>query len=89
MVLTKFKEWVVAVKLERNYSKTEIIAMYLNTVDFGNLSHGIKSAAKTYFDKEAKDLNIEESALLVGMLKAPTRYSQGVIPKMLSIEEIR
>lgn len=75
LVLTKFKEWVVAVKLERNYSKTEIIAMYLNTVDFGNLSHGIKSAAKTYFDKEAKDLNIEESALLVGMLKAPTRYS--------------
>ncbi|NLJ83260.1 MAG: penicillin-binding protein [Bacteroidales bacterium] len=75
LALTKFKEWVVAVKLEKNYSKNEILAMYLNTVDFGNLSHGIKSAAKTYFDKEPKELDIQESALLVGMLKAPTRYS--------------
>ncbi|NLE63243.1 MAG: PBP1A family penicillin-binding protein [Bacteroidales bacterium] len=75
LVFTKFKEWVVAVKLEKNYSKNEIIAMYLNTVDFGNMSHGIKSAAKTYFDKEPKNLNVQESALLVGMLKAPTRYS--------------
>ncbi len=81
LVISKFKEWVVAIKLERNYSKTEIIAMYLNTVDFGNLSHGIKSAAKTYFDKEPKDLNIQESALLVGMLKAPTRYSPRRNPK--------
>ncbi|MBP7102431.1 MAG: transglycosylase domain-containing protein [Bacteroidales bacterium] len=75
LVFTKFKEWVVAVKLEKNYSKNEILAMYLNTVDFGNLSHGIKSAAKTYFDKTPQELNIEESALLIGMLKAPTRYS--------------
>lgn len=75
LVFTKFKEWVVAVKLERNYSKSEIIAMYLNTVDFGNMSQGIKSAAKTYFDKQPKDLSLEESALLVGMLKAPTYYS--------------
>lgn len=75
LVFTKFKEWVVAVKLERNYSKNEILAMYLNTVDFGNMSHGIKSAAKTYFDKNPQDLSIEESTLLVGMLKAPTRYS--------------
>ena len=71
----KLKEWVVAIKLERNYSKNEILAMYLNTVDFGNMSHGIKSAAKTYFDKEPHELNTEESALLVGMLKAPTRYN--------------
>ena len=81
LVFTKFKEWVVAIKLERNYSKNEILAMYLNTVDFGNLSHGIKSAAKTYFDKEPKDLSIQESALLVGMLKAPTRYSPIRNPK--------
>lgn len=71
----KFKEWVVAVKLERSYSKEEIIAMYFNTVDFGNLSHGIKSAAKTYFDKEPIDLSIDEGAILVGMLKAPTKYN--------------
>ena len=66
---------MVAVKLERNYSKNEIISMYLNTVDFGNMSQGIKSAAKTYFDKTPSELNLEESALLVGMLKAPTYYS--------------
>ncbi|MDR1878110.1 MAG: PBP1A family penicillin-binding protein [Bacteroidales bacterium] len=75
VVFAKLKEWVVAVKLERNYSKDEILAMYLNTVDFGNMSHGIKSAAKTYFDKETQDLTATESALLVGMLKAPTKYN--------------
>ncbi len=75
VVFAKLKEWVVAVKLERNYSKNEIIAMYLNTVDFGNMSHGIKSASKTYFDKEPNELVTEESALLIGMLKAPTKYN--------------
>jgi len=74
-IFTKFKEWVVAVKLEREYSKNEILAMYLNTVDFGNNSMGIKSAAATYFSKTPADLNIEQSALLVGILKAPTKYS--------------
>ena len=71
----KLKEWVVAVKLERNYSKNEILAMYLNAVDFGNMSSGIKSAAKTYFDKTPENLTTEESALLVGMLKAPSQYN--------------
>ena len=75
VVFAKLKEWVVAVKLERNYSKDEIIAMYLNTVDFGNMSHGIKSASKTYFDKAPHELTTEESAMLIGMLKAPTRYN--------------
>ncbi|MCL2291028.1 MAG: transglycosylase domain-containing protein [Bacteroidetes bacterium] len=74
-IFTKLKEWVVATKLEREYSKNEILAMYLNTVDFGNNSMGIKSAAATYFNKTPADLTVEESALLVGMLKAPTRYS--------------
>ena len=74
-VFSKFKEWVVAIKLERNYTKEEILAMYFNTVDFGNMAFGIKSAAMTYFGKEPKDLNIEESALLVGMLKAPSWYN--------------
>ncbi|MBO4738033.1 MAG: penicillin-binding protein [Bacteroidales bacterium] len=71
----KFKEWVVAVKLEKSYSKDEILAMYLNTVDFGNMSSGIKSAAKTYYDKTPQDLTIDESAMLIGMLKAPTKYN--------------
>jgi penicillin-binding protein 1A len=73
--LSKFKEWVVAIKLERNYTKEEILAMYFNTVDFGNMAFGIKSASMTYFDKDPKDLNIEESAMLVGMLKAPSWYN--------------
>lgn len=75
LVLTKFKEWVVAARLERSYSKNEIMAMYLNTVDFGSNALGIKSAAATYFGKEPADLSVEESAMLVGMLKAPTRYN--------------
>ncbi len=75
LISIKLREWVTAVKLERNYTKEEIIAMYFNTVDFGNQSFGIKSAARTYFDKTPDSLNIEEAALLVGMLKAPTKYS--------------
>ncbi|MBQ3850966.1 MAG: penicillin-binding protein, partial [Bacteroidales bacterium] len=75
LVFFKFKEWVVATKLERKYSKDEILAMYFNTVDFGNNAMGIKSAARTYFDKQPSEINTEEAALLVGMLKAPTQYS--------------
>jgi penicillin-binding protein 1A len=74
-VMIKFKEWITAVKLERNYSKDEILAMYLNTVDFGSQSYGIKSAAKTYFNKEPSQLTVEESAVLIGILKAPTWFS--------------
>ncbi|NVO01954.1 MAG: transglycosylase domain-containing protein, partial [Bacteroidetes bacterium] len=75
MVIIKLKEWVTAIKLERNYTKEEIIAMYLNTVDFGSQSFGIKSAAKTYFNKTPDKLNIEESALLIGLLQAPSKFS--------------
>ena len=71
----KAKEWVIAIKLEYNYTKEEILAMYLNTVTFGNNSYGIKIASKTYFDKFPADLSIEESAVLVGMLKAPSAYN--------------
>ncbi|MDR1346014.1 MAG: transglycosylase domain-containing protein [Bacteroidales bacterium] len=75
IIITKLKEWVVAAKLEHTYSKEEILAMYFNTVDFGNQSLGIKSAAATYFNKEPIMLNTEEAALLVGMLKAPSKYN--------------
>lgn len=75
MVIIKLKEWVTAAKLERNYTKNEIIAMYLNTVDFGSHAYGIKSAAKTYFNTSPDSLKIEEAAILVGMLKAPSWFN--------------
>jgi penicillin-binding protein 1A len=71
----KIQEWIIAVRLERNYTKDEIIAMYLNTVEFGSNSFGIKSAAQTFFGKSPSELDVEESAVLVGLLKAPTYYS--------------
>jgi len=80
-VFSKFKEWVVAVKLEHNYSKQEIIAMYFNTVDFGSNSFGIKTAAKTFFDKTPAELTVNEAAVLVGLLKAPTAYSPVLHPE--------
>lgn len=81
LIITKLKEWVVAARLERNYSKNEIISMYFNTVPFGGQIYGIQSAAKTYFNKEPKNLNTEEAALLVGMLKAPTKYHPMINPE--------
>ncbi len=74
-VYAKLKEWVVAVKLERNYSKEEILSMYLNTVDYGSNAFGIKAASHTFFSKLPSELNVEEAAVLVGLLKAPTAYS--------------
>ena len=71
----KIKEWVIATRLERNYTKEEIIQMYLNIYDFGNNADGIRSAARIYFGKEPKDLKTEESAVLVGMLKNSSLYN--------------
>jgi penicillin-binding protein 1A len=71
----KMKEWVVATKLETQYTKQEIIAMYLNKYDFINQAVGIRSAARIYFGKEPKDLVIEESAMLVGMLKNASYFN--------------
>ncbi len=75
LVLRKFQEWITATKLEYNYSKEEIVAMYLNTVAFGHNAFGIRSAAKTFFDKTPKDMTVEECALMAGVVNAPTRYS--------------
>ncbi|MFV5683811.1 penicillin-binding protein 1A [Flavobacterium sp. GB2R13] len=82
-IVQKVKEWIIAIRLERQYTKNEIIAMYCNVYDFGNNSVGVSSAAKTYFSKEPKDLTIDESAILVGMFKNsglynPVRNPQGV-----------
>jgi penicillin-binding protein 1A len=74
-VIIKLKEWVTATKLERDYTKDEILAMYFNTVPFGSQAYGIKSAARTYFDKDPSEMNIDESALLIGILKAPSWYN--------------
>ena len=81
LVMRKFKEWITAIKLEKNYSKNEIIAMYFNTVAFGSNSFGIKSASRTFFNKEPMELKIEEAALLVGVVNAPTRYSPILNPE--------
>ena len=75
IVIQKFKEWVVSVQLEGRYTKEEIMAMYFNTVAFGGHSYGIKTASKTYFNSSPDSLKIEEAAMLVGMLKAPSWYN--------------
>ena len=74
-ILQKIKEWVVSIKLERQYTKEEIIAMYLNNYDFLNQAVGIRSAARIYFGKEPNELKIEESAMLVGMLKNSSYFN--------------
>lgn len=71
----KIKEWVLATRLERSYTKEEIIAMYFNIYDFGNNADGIRSAARIYFGKEPMDLKTEESAMLVGMFKNSSLFN--------------
>ncbi|UCH14300.1 MAG: transglycosylase domain-containing protein [Bacteroidales bacterium] len=75
LVITKLREWVTAVKLEKSYTKQEIISMYFNQVDFLYKAVGIKSAAKVYFNTSPDSLKVEEAALLVGMAKNPTVYN--------------
>lgn len=74
-MVQKVKEWIIAIRLERQYTKQEIIAMYFNKADFVNNAVGIRSAAKVYFGKEPRDLKIEEAAVLVGMLKNPSYFN--------------
>ncbi len=74
-VMQKFKEWIIAIQLERQYTKDEILAMYLNRYDWVNNAVGIKSAAQVYFNKKPEELIVEESAMLVGMLKNSALYN--------------
>jgi penicillin-binding protein 1A len=74
-IVQKVKEWIIAIRLERQYTKNEILTMYCNIYDFGNFSVGVSSAAQTYFSKEPKNLTIDESAILVGMFKNSTLYN--------------
>ncbi|WP_340153632.1 transglycosylase domain-containing protein [uncultured Marivirga sp.] len=75
LVIAKMKEWIVAVELERSYTKKEIIAMYLNTFEFGSNAFGIKTASKTFFNTTPDQLTIPEAAVLVGLCKNPNLYS--------------
>ncbi len=74
-IIQKVKEWIIAIRLERQYTKEEIIAMYMNTYDFGYAADGIRSASRIYFGKEPSGLKTEESAVLVGMLKNSSLYN--------------
>lgn len=74
-ITQKAKEWIIATRLERQYTKEEIIAMYFNIYDFGNNADGIRSAARIYFGKEPKNLDVKESAMLVGMFKNSSLYN--------------
>ena len=75
MIINKLREMIIATKLEKVYSKNEILTLYLNTVPFGENIFGVEAASQRFFQKSAKDLNIQESALLIGMLKATTFYN--------------
>jgi len=80
MVWIKLKEWVTAVKLERSYTKDEIMNMYMNAIFFGSNAYGIKAASQTFFGKAPSDLTVEEAATLVGMVNKPTRYNPAINP---------
>jgi penicillin-binding protein 1A len=80
LLITKTKEWLLAIRLERNYTKREILRMYLNTVDYGSNAFGINTAAKTFFNKSPKQLTTPEAATLVGIVNAPSRFSPALHP---------
>ncbi|TAL48665.1 MAG: penicillin-binding protein, partial [Chitinophagaceae bacterium] len=80
-VIQKLKEWIIAVKLERNFTKEEILALYLNAVPFGNNIYGIRNASLTFFQKEPDRLKVEEAAMLIGMLKGNSLYNPIRNPK--------
>lgn len=80
LIYRKLREWITAVKLEKRYTKEEIIAMYLNQVDFVNNAYGIHAAAEVYFGTTPKKLKVEEAATLIGMLQNPSRYNPNTYP---------
>ena len=79
--MQKFKEWIIALRLEKSYTKEEILAMYLNKFDFINGAYGIKAASEIYFGKSQDSLKLEEAATLVGMLKNPALYNPRRFPE--------
>ena len=81
LLIIKIKEWILAIRLERNYTKREILRMYLNTVEYGSNSFGINVAAKTYFNKIPKNLTTPEAATLVGIVNRPTAFNPKLHPE--------
>jgi len=81
-VIQKIKESIIAIKLERNFTKQEIITLYLNTVPFSENVFGVSNASRTFFQKEPDRLTVEEAALLIGMINAPTKYNPNRNPKL-------
>ena len=79
-VIEKIKEYIVAIRLERNFTKEEIVALYLNAVSFSDNVYGIRNASRTFFQKDPDRLNIEEASLLVGTLKANYSYNPRLFP---------
>jgi penicillin-binding protein 1A len=79
-VIAKVKEWILAIRLERRYTKQEILAMYLNEVSFGNNAFGIQVACRTYFQKDLKDVSLAEAATLIGLLQNPSLYDPRIRP---------
>ena len=79
-VIQKIQEWIISVKLERNFTKEEIIALYLNTVEYSDNVFGIRNASKTFFQKEPALISVEEAALLIGMVNAPYAYNPRIFP---------
>jgi penicillin-binding protein 1A len=86
VLISKTKEWIIAVELEKNFTKEEIIALYLNTVSFNNNAFGIKVASETYFGKDPQHLNVQESALLVGMLQGLSLFNPVTHPERATIK---
>lgn len=80
-IIQKLKEWIISARLEKCYTKKEIITMYLNTVPFSDNAYGVKAASLTYFSKPIDSLEVSEAAVLVGMLKAPTTYNPRINPE--------
>lgn len=80
-LIQKLKESIIAIKLERNFTKEEIVTLYLNTVPFSDNVYGIRNASKTFFQKEPDRVSVEEAAILVGMVNAPTAYNPRIYPK--------
>jgi penicillin-binding protein 1A len=81
-VIQKIKESIIAIKLERNFTKQEILTLYLNTVPFSDNLFGVSNASRTFFQKEPDRLSVEEAALLIGMINAPTKYNPNRNPKL-------
>ncbi|MGF1533061.1 MAG: penicillin-binding protein 1A [Bernardetiaceae bacterium] len=81
MLIIKTKEWIMAIRIERTFTKDEIITLYLNTVDFGRNNFGIQVAAQKYFGTTPRELSVDQAAVLAGMLKAPTRYNPFTNPE--------